>query len=79
MFHQLERKEPVTGKEIEAWPVGIGLHRVPVDMSDKVANGLVQFLRVAADIFFRDRYIARGVMLETVAAIPEWSPVAYVI
>jgi hypothetical protein len=70
MLKEYEREKPVTGSEIESWDIGIGLHRVPVDFGDRVAKSSVIFLRFLADTFFRDRYIARGVMLETVAAIP---------
>lgn len=64
------RDTPVSGKEIEQWHVGVGLHRVPVELGDRFAKSLVVFLRFFADTFFRERYLARGVMLETVAAIP---------
>ncbi|KAI9029297.1 alternative oxidase-domain-containing protein [Hyaloraphidium curvatum] len=70
MLKEYLRAQPVSGREIENWDVGIGLHRVPTTIGDRVAYGLVRFLRVLADSFFRDRYIARGVMLETVAAVP---------
>jgi ubiquinol oxidase len=70
MLKEYERATPVTGSEIESWDIGVGLHRVPLGLGDRVAKSLVIFLRFLADTFFRDRYIARGVMLETVAAVP---------
>ena len=37
---------------------------------DKIALKTVKFLRFFADSFFRDRYIHRAIVLETVAAVP---------
>ena len=45
-------------------------HRVPEDMSDRVALGFVKTLRFFADRFFAGRYGHRAVVLETVAAVP---------
>ena len=46
------------------------LHRVPEDLSDRVAYGFVKVLRFVADHFFAQRYGHRAVVLETVAAVP---------
>lgn len=46
------------------------LHRVPEDLSDRVAYGFVKALRFVADRFFAQRYGHRAVVLETVAAVP---------
>lgn len=45
-------------------------HRTPTDRRDKVALGVVKFMRVFADAFFSTRYGHRAVVLETVAAVP---------
>ena len=52
--------------------LGIDLtsHRTPTDRRDKVALGVVKFMRVFADAFFSTRYGHRAVVLETVAAVP---------
>eukprot|EP00274_Cyanoptyche_gloeocystis_P008012 CAMPEP_0196657260 /NCGR_PEP_ID=MMETSP1086-20130531/22540_1 /TAXON_ID=77921 /ORGANISM="Cyanoptyche gloeocystis , Strain SAG4.97" /LENGTH=297 /DNA_ID=CAMNT_0041990319 /DNA_START=38 /DNA_END=931 /DNA_ORIENTATION=+ len=42
----------------------------PENPSDWVAKGLVKFLRIFADTFFRGRYGHRAVVLETVAGVP---------
>ena len=45
-------------------------HRVPQDLSDRIALGIVKVLRFFADLFFARRYGHRAVVLETVAAVP---------
>lgn len=45
-------------------------HRVPEDLSDRVALAFTKFLRFFADTFFARRYGHRAVVLETVAAVP---------
>lgn len=44
--------------------------RRPETLRDRVALGMVKFMRVFADAFFRQRYGHRAVVLETVAAVP---------
>ncbi|MEL6472937.1 MAG: alternative oxidase [Pseudomonadota bacterium] len=45
--------------------------RRPADgIRDSIALGMVKFMRVFADAFFRKRYGHRAVVLETVAAVP---------
>jgi ubiquinol oxidase len=44
--------------------------RKPSNFRDKIAFGLVKFMRFFADAFFKKRYGHRAVVLETVAAIP---------
>lgn len=44
--------------------------RRPEGVRDRFAYGLVKFMRVFADGFFRKRYGHRAVVLETVAAVP---------
>lgn len=44
--------------------------RPPADVPDRIAYGLVKFLRLIADAFFARRYGHRAVVLETVAAVP---------
>ncbi len=45
-------------------------HRPPQDRRDRIALGVVKFMRVFADAFFSTRYGHRAVVLETVAAVP---------
>lgn len=45
-------------------------HHKPSGLSDRLAYGLVKFMRFFADTFFANRYGHRAVVLETVAAIP---------
>lgn len=45
-------------------------HKTPEGLSDRVALGIVKFMRVFADAFFSRRYGHRAVVLETVAAVP---------
>ena len=45
-------------------------HYKPIGLGDRVALGAVKFLRFFADLFFRNRYGHRAVVLETVAAVP---------
>ncbi|MEL7481144.1 MAG: alternative oxidase [Pseudomonadota bacterium] len=44
--------------------------RKPEGIRDSIALGLVKFMRLFADAFFRKRYGHRAVVLETVAAVP---------
>jgi ubiquinol oxidase len=45
-------------------------HQKPEGISDRIAFGIVKFMRVFADAFFSKRYGHRAVVLETVAAVP---------
>ncbi len=45
-------------------------HKAPEGLSDRIALGIVKFMRVFADAFFSKRYGHRAVVLETVAAVP---------
>lgn len=45
-------------------------HRTPKGLRDRVAFAFVKLLRFFADLFFRQRYGHRAVVLETVAAVP---------
>ncbi len=45
-------------------------HKSPEGLSDRIALGIVKFMRVFADAFFSKRYGHRAVVLETVAAVP---------
>jgi len=45
-------------------------HHAPEGISDRIALGIVRFMRVFADAFFSRRYGHRAVVLETVAAVP---------
>lgn len=45
-------------------------HHTPQSLSDRVAFGVVRFMRFFADVFFSGRYGHRAVVLETVAAVP---------
>ena len=48
----------------------LNLHKAPEGISDRIALGIVKFMRVFADAFFCRRYGHRAVVLETVAAVP---------
>jgi len=48
----------------------IETRRAPATIRDRIALGMVKFMRVFADAFFRKRYGHRAVVLETVAAVP---------
>jgi ubiquinol oxidase len=48
----------------------LDIRRAPKALRDHIALGMVRFMRVFADLFFRSRYGHRAVILETVAAVP---------
>jgi ubiquinol oxidase len=50
--------------------VPLDLHKAPENLSDRIALGIVKFMRIFADAFFSKRYGHRAVVLETVAAVP---------
>ncbi|KAJ2798162.1 inducible alternative oxidase 2 [Coemansia helicoidea] len=56
--------------DLEALDIGITKHRVPDLISDKLALWTVKLARRPTDIFFRNKYLHRSVMLEVVAAVP---------
>ncbi len=51
-------------------PLSLDRHQPPTGLSDRIALGIVKFMRVFADAFFSKRYGHRAVVLETVAAVP---------
>ncbi|KAJ2698375.1 inducible alternative oxidase 2 [Coemansia sp. IMI 203386] len=55
---------------LEKLDVGVGNHRKPQCLSDKIAYLAVKSARKPTDIFFRNKYLHRSVMLEVVAAVP---------
>jgi hypothetical protein len=61
---------PLTTSTLEQIDIKRQFIREPVMIHDKVALGTVKCLRFIADSFFRDRYIHRAIVLETVAAVP---------
>lgn len=65
-----EFESPITKEELKALEYGPGKHVVPKDIKERVAYGVVRFLRAIADIYFQKNYVRRAVVLETVAAIP---------
>lgn len=50
--------------------LSIDRHKTPEGLSDRIALGIVKFMRILADAFFSKRYGHRAVVLETVAAVP---------
>jgi ubiquinol oxidase len=46
------------------------VHHTPRIASDRIALGFTKSMRLFADLFFRQRYGHRAVVLETVAAVP---------
>ena len=61
--------DPVGGAESGSNRV-LDMHHEPTNLGDRLALGLVKFLRFFADAFFGRRYGHRAVVLETVAAVP---------
>jgi ubiquinol oxidase len=55
---------------VEFVATDLGRQRRPRDAGDRLAHGIVKFLRFVADAFFARRYGHRAVVLETVAAVP---------
>ena len=53
-----------------ATSTAINRHQTPNGFSDRIALGIVKFMRLFADAFFSRRYGHRAVVLETVAAVP---------
>jgi ubiquinol oxidase len=60
---------PDTSAKPDPAPV-LDQHKAPEGMSDRIALGVVKFMRIFADAFFSKRYGHRAVVLETVAAVP---------
>jgi ubiquinol oxidase len=56
--------------QISASALPLDRHQRPDGFSDRIALGIVKFMRVFADAFFSRRYGHRAVVLETVAAVP---------
>ncbi|KAJ2700612.1 inducible alternative oxidase 2 [Coemansia sp. IMI 209128] len=56
--------------DLEALDIGVTKHRIPDRISDKIALWAVKSARRPTDIFFRNKYLHRSVMLEVVAAVP---------
>ncbi|KAJ1740776.1 inducible alternative oxidase 2 [Coemansia sp. RSA 1086] len=57
-------------KDLESLDIGPTKHRVPDMISDKLALWAVKSARKPTDLFFRNKYMHRSVMLEVVAAVP---------
>ncbi|KAI9506363.1 alternative oxidase [Coemansia spiralis] len=57
-------------KDLEQLDIGESKHRIPDLISDKIAFWAVKNARKPTDIFFRNKYLHRSVMLEVVAAVP---------
>ncbi|KAJ2762025.1 inducible alternative oxidase 2 [Coemansia sp. BCRC 34490] len=56
--------------DLESLDIGETKHRIPDLISDKFALWAVKSARKPTDIFFRNKYLHRSVMLEVVAAVP---------
>ncbi|ORX66715.1 AOX-domain-containing protein [Linderina pennispora] len=56
--------------DLEHLDVGIMKHRKPENLADRAAHWVVKSARKPTDIFFRNKYLHRSVMLEVVAAVP---------
>ncbi|KAJ2307375.1 inducible alternative oxidase 2 [Coemansia sp. RSA 2706] len=59
-----------TTSDLESIDIGATKHRVPDLISDKLALWAVKSARKPTDVFFRNKYLHRSVMLEVVAAVP---------
>ena len=57
-------------QQLEKFDAGVGKHRTPQTLGDKIALKTVKALRYPTDLFFKKKYMYRAVMLETVAAVP---------
>ena len=62
---EFRQPDPVVDRQVE-----IDTRRAPEGLRDRIAFGMVKFMRFFADAFFRKRYGHRAVVLETVAAVP---------
>ena len=62
---EFRKPVPVADRHVE-----IETRREPQGVRDRIAFGMVKFMRFFADAFFRKRYGHRAVVLETVAAVP---------
>jgi len=62
---EFRQPDPIADRQVE-----IGTRRAPEGLRDRIAFGMVKFMRFFADSFFRKRYGHRAVVLETVAAVP---------
>ncbi|KAI8324404.1 alternative oxidase [Martensiomyces pterosporus] len=56
--------------DLEHLDIGITKHRAPENTADRIALWAVRSARKPTDIFFRNKYLHRSVMLEVVAAVP---------
>ncbi|KAJ1946587.1 inducible alternative oxidase 2 [Linderina macrospora] len=56
--------------DLELLDIGLTKHRHPENLADKIAYWAVKSARKPTDIFFRNKYLHRSVMLEVVAAVP---------
>jgi len=63
------REKPLSTQDLEAIDIHV-YHKKPETISDYVAYISVKFLRFFADAFFRQRYVHRAIVLETVAGVP---------
>ncbi|XP_059313742.1 ubiquinol oxidase, mitochondrial [Lycium ferocissimum] len=50
--------------------IDLSKHHVPKTFLDKVAYWTVKLLRIPTDLFFKEKYGCRAMMLETVAGVP---------
>ncbi|PHU03894.1 Ubiquinol oxidase 2, mitochondrial [Capsicum chinense] len=50
--------------------IDLSKHYVPKKFLDKVAYWSVKLLRIPTDLFLKERYGCRAMMLETVAGVP---------
>ncbi|KAJ2762712.1 inducible alternative oxidase 2 [Coemansia sp. BCRC 34490] len=57
-------------KDLEDLDIGVRKHRKPENVADAIAYYAVKSARKPTDIFFRNKYLHRSVMLEVVAAVP---------
>ncbi|KAJ1667394.1 inducible alternative oxidase 2 [Coemansia sp. RSA 1646] len=56
--------------DLESLDIGVKKHRKPENIADTIAYYAVKSARKPTDIFFRNKYLHRSVMLEVVAAVP---------
>ncbi|KAI9216628.1 alternative oxidase-domain-containing protein [Blastocladiella britannica] len=60
----------MTAERLQSLDIGVEDRHVPDSGRDRTARRLVKGIRVISDLFFREKYLHRAVILETVAGVP---------
>ncbi|KAJ3299728.1 inducible alternative oxidase 2 [Borealophlyctis nickersoniae] len=62
--------QELSREQLEKLDIGVGTHRKPVTIGDRIAYGIVKLLRKPCYYFYRPEYIHPAVTLETISAVP---------